>query len=306
MGSNGVQQVSADLPLDGSGRGSPGELDVLDVLDARLREKERAENFPVALRLLPAAHRRHLAAVYDVVRVIDDLGDEAHGDRTALLTAFGEDVATLWRGGTPRAGVLQRLESTRVECALPQAPFDNLVRANLMDQKVDRYATYPDLVDYCRLSADPIGRIVLAIFGMTTPEREVLSDRVCTALQIIEHCQDIAEDRRAGRIYLPQEDLAAFDVPESDLDRPDTSPALRRLVEFQIERASALLASGAPLVGTLRGWGRLAVAGYVAGGRAAIDRLRRSGWEIMSGSPGTSRLTVVRHVGGLILRKAAS
>ncbi|BCB91753.1 squalene synthase HpnC [Phytohabitans suffuscus] len=272
--------------------------------DAYLRRREGSENFPVALRLLPREPRTHLKAVYDVARVIDDLGDQAAGDRTAGLLAFQADLATVWRGGTPRAAVLRRLVPTVRARGLSREPFDDLVRANLQDQRVHRYATFDDLRGYCALSAEPVGRIVLAVFGAGTPRTVALSDQVCTALQLVEHWQDVAEDRRAGRVYLPQEDLAAFGVPETDLDLPATSPRLRRLMAYQTDRAEAMLEAGAPLLGLLRGWARLAVAGYVAGGRAAIDGLRESNWAIMSGSPGTSRLAVVRHLSRGFLRKA--
>ncbi|MDQ7905767.1 squalene synthase HpnC [Phytohabitans sp. ZYX-F-186] len=286
---------SAGASRAGAARSTPG--------DGYLRHREQSENFPVALRVLPREPRTHLRAVYDVARVIDDLGDRGDGDRTAALLAFRADLATVWRGGTPRADVLRRLVPTVRACDLPQEPFDDLVRANLQDQRVDRYATYADLRAYCTLSADPVGRIVLAVFGAGTPRAVELSDRVCTALQLVEHWQDVAEDRRAGRVYLPQEDLAAFGVPESDLDLPQTSPRLRRLMAYETDRAEALLDSGTPLLGLLRGWARLAVTGYVAGGRAAIDGLRKTNWAIMSGSPGTSRLAVLRHLSRGLVRR---
>lgn len=274
--------------------------------EAYLRQKERTENFPVALRMLPREPRAHLRAVYDVARVIDDLGDRADGDRVAQLEAFRADLATVWHGGTPRAAVLRRLVPTARACALPQEPFDHLVQANLWDQKVHAYPTFADLRAYCALSAAPVGRIVLAVFGASTPRTVELSDRVCTALQLVEHWQDVAEDRRAGRVYLPQEDLAAFGVSEADLDGTETCAPLRHLIAFETERAAALLESGTALVAMLRGWARLAVAGYVAGGRAAIDGLRRANWAIMSGSPGTTRLAVVRHLSGLVWGRTAS
>lgn len=165
-------------------------------------------------------------------------------------------------------------------------------------------ASYGQLRDYCTLSADPIGRIVLALFGVCDPVAIELSDRVCTALQLIEHWQDIAEDRRAGRVYLPQEDLAAYGVAETELDALPSegmsSPALRALMAFETTRAAKLLDSGAPLIGLLRGWARLAVAGYVAGGRAAVDALNRSisgrAADILAGPPRPRRRDVLRHL----------
>jgi phytoene/squalene synthetase len=175
-------------------------------------------------------------------------------------------------------------------------PFLDLIAANRQDQLVTSYRTYTDLLGYCRLSARPVGRLVLAIFGATTPARVAQSDRICDALQIIEHLQDVAEDRRAGRVYLPAEDRASYLVPEADLDLPRASPALRALIGFETGRAEELLDAGAPLVGSLRGWARIAVAGYVAGGRAALDGLRRVGWDVMPGSPGVRKADILRHL----------
>jgi squalene synthase HpnC len=270
-----------------------------------LDRKRRAENFPVALRLLPRKLRADLIAVYGVARVVDDLGDEAPGDRIALLEAFRADLASVWETGRPEHPVLRQLVPAVATRGLAREPFDRLVQANLVDQRVHRYATYAQLREYCTLSADPVGRIVLAVFGVADPVATELSDRVCTALQLIEHWQDISEDRRAGRVYLPQEDLAAFGVTEAELDAPPgqgvASPALRRLMAFEITRAAELLDSGAPLLGLLHGWARLAVAGYVAGGRAALDALRRSisargDGDILRGPPRPRRRDVLRHL----------
>ncbi|WP_090791356.1 squalene synthase HpnC [Asanoa ishikariensis] len=253
--------------------------------DAYLRAKEQAENFPVALRILPRRHREHLLAVYDVARVIDDLGDRGHGDRRPALHEFDADLDTLFSGGTPRHPVLQRLRPTMLTCGLDAKPFHDLVAANLQDQEQTAYGTFDDLVGYCRLSADPVGRIVLRVFGAAGPRREELSDKVCTALQIVEHCQDVAEDRRNGRIYLPMADLDRFDVRPTDLDAPRATPAVRQLVAFNAERAGSLLDEGLPLLRQLRGWGRLAVTGYLAGGRATLYALRRAEWDVLARPP---------------------
>ena len=270
------------------------------VRDQALRRQQHAENFPVALRLLPRRLRTGLVVVYDVARVIDDLGDQAAGDRTAQLTAFGRDLATIWDGGQPQHPVLRRLAPVVAARGLDREPFERLVQANLVDQRVHRYATYPQLRGYCTLSADPVGRIVLGLFEVRDAVATELSDRVCTALQLIEHWQDVAEDRRAGRVYLPQEDLAAFGVTETELDGAAAAPALRRLMAFQITRAAELLDSGAPLVGLLHGWARLAVGGYVAGGRAALDALRRADGDVLAGPPRPRRRDVLRHLARLL------
>jgi squalene synthase HpnC len=267
--------------------------------------KERAENFPVALRVLPRAVRADLRAVYDVVRLVDDTGDEAAGDRTARLRALSAELADLWAGrevGTPE---LVRLAPAVRARELPEEPFQRLVAANLQDQRVTRYADHDELLAYCALSAAPIGRLVLALFGV--PADEALtdaSDRVCAGLQLLEHWQDVGEDRRAGRVYLPQDALAAAGVAEADLDAPVAGPALRRLVLAETGRAAELLAAGPGLVRRLRGWPRLAVAGYLAGGRATVDALRRAGGEVLGTPVRPRRRDVLRHLGVVLLAGA--
>jgi squalene synthase HpnC len=278
-----------------------------------------AENFPVALRFLPRRYREHLAAVYGFARSADDMGDEAAPqERLALLDELDADLGRLYRmvppagtaGGTgeagtgpdragaadgpPRLGVVRALAPAVTACAIPAQPFRDLIQANRQDQVVSRYPAYADLLAYCRLSANPVGRIVLYVFGAATPEREALSDQVCTALQLAEHWQDVAEDLRAGRIYLPQEDMDRFGCTERDLAAPRATPEVRALIAFEERRARDLLDVGAPIVGTLRGAARAAVAGYVAGGRAALAAIGASGHDVLRATPrpGKARLAV--------------
>jgi squalene synthase HpnC len=254
-------------------------------LTARLLAKSPAENFPVASRLLPAALRRDLLAVYAYARLVDDLGDEAAGDRARLLDLVEADVRRVYDGGEPRLPVVRAVAATIRAHRIPEEPFRRLIAANRRDQEVTHYATYADLLDYCTLSANPVGRIVLHVFDVATPEREELSDRVCSALQVVEHLQDVAEDLRRGRVYLPQEDLDRFGCSPEDLALPVAPARVRRLVAFERRRAGALLDAGAPLVGTLPGLARLAVAGYVAGGRAALAAVRAAGDDVLRAVP---------------------
>ena len=253
------------------------------------------ENFPVALRLLPARHRRHLTNLYFFARLTDDLGDEARdgspdqADVTALrlrlLDELAADVDRIYSGGSPQSPVMRAMAETVRECGVPAQPLHALIEANRQDQRVTRYRAYPDLERYCELSANPVGQIVLYIFGVATPERIALSDNICTALQLAEHWQDVAEDLGNGRIYLPGEDLARFGCTEADLAAPAANEAVRQLMIFETDRASRLLDQGAPLVGTLRGAARLAVAGYLAGGRAALAAIRRQRYDVLTGTP---------------------
>jgi squalene synthase HpnC len=243
----------------------------------------------VALRVLPADPRRHLRAVYAVTRMIDDAGDgptpaAAYGDRglaadrIARLTALRRDLEEVWAGSVPHDPVLRTFADTVVACGLSRQPFVDLVAANLLDQTITTYATFADLAGYCALSANPVGRMVLEIFGAATPRRLAWSDRICTALQVIEHCQDVVEDRRAGRVYLPLCDLDRFGVTPADFESSRPRAAVRHLIAFESARARSLLESGRPLLRELTGWARLAVAGYMAGGRAALAALERGGW----------------------------
>jgi squalene synthase HpnC len=181
--------------------------------------------------------------------------------------------------------VIQALAPAVTQCAIPAQPFLDLIQANRQDQVVTRYQTFDELLAYCRLSANPVGRIVLYVFGAATPPRERLSDLVCTALQLAEHWQDVAEDLRAGRVYLPGKDLAAYGVTEADLAAPSTSPQVRALLAFEVRRAADLLDEGARLTGTLRGYARAAVAGYVAGGRAALAAITASDGDVLAATP---------------------
>jgi squalene synthase HpnC len=262
------------------------------------------ENFPVALRFLPARRRRHLMAVYGFARTADDIGDEAppeqrlrrlddlEADIRRLYARYGGNNASsdgvsgsVGDGEEPRSRVVRALAPTVADCAIPMQPFLDLVLANRQDQVVSRYQTFRDLLGYCRLSANPVGRIVLYVFDSFTPERAELSDSVCTALQLAEHWQDVAEDLRAGRIYLPAADLEAYDCTEQDLAQATAPPSVRALIAFETDRAKTLLDTGASLIGMLRGSARAAVAGYVAGGRAALAAIAAADHDVLRATP---------------------
>ncbi|CND58560.1 phytoene synthase PHYA [Mycobacterium tuberculosis] len=249
-------------------------------------ELQSRENFPVATRLLPARHREHLLNVYGYARLVDDIGDEAPPDeRAGLLDLVETDLDRVYAGTRPHLPVLRDLSRTITACRIPAEPFRRLLEANRRDQEVTRYATFDDLLCYCACSADPVGHIVLHVFGAATPDRLALSDKVCTALQIIEHCQDVAEDHRNGRIYLPGDDLGRFGCTEDDLTATSTPTRLRGVVALQAKRAGTLLEEGAALTGRLRGFARVAVAGYVAGGLAALAALERGAYDVLAAPP---------------------
>jgi squalene synthase HpnC len=255
---------------------------VLGDVAARSIAQMSGENFPVALRLLPRRPRTHLSRVYQYARFVDDVGDEAPGDRLALLDIVEADVRRLETELPPRLEPVRALQPTMTECDVPIQPLLDLIEANRVDQTTLRYESFDDLMSYCRLSANPVGRLVLHIAGAATAENIADSDTVCSALQVLEHCQDVGEDAHAGRIYLPGVDLRAAGVEEAELLLATTSAALEQVVAVQVDRARGMLRSGRGLVRRLSGWSRLAVAGYVAGGTATVHALRTDHYDVLS------------------------
>ncbi|MFH8223361.1 squalene synthase HpnC [Streptomyces sp. NPDC018057] len=276
-------------------------------------DKAAGENFPVAPFFLPRAWRTDLMAVYGFARLVDDIGDgdlapggadarllgatpEQAEDRLALLDVFEADLRRVF-DGTPRHPLLRRLQHTVRRRALTPEPFLGLIAANRQDQLVARYETYDDLLAYCELSANPVGRLVLAVTGTSTPERIRRSDAICTALQIVEHLQDVAEDLTRDRIYLPASDMKRFHVQEADLATPTAGASVRALVAYEAERARELLNEGAPLVGSVHGRLKLLLAGFVAGGRAAVRAIAAAEYDVLPGPPKPGKVQLLREVG---------
>jgi squalene synthase HpnC len=208
-----------------------------------------------------------LLALYGFFRLVDYAGDEAPGHRDTLLDLLDADLKRVYQG-TPRIPLLRGLVPTVRECGLPRELLVRLIDGNRQDQRVSRYEKFEDLCDYCALSANPVGEAVLYVFGRAEPKLIERSDKICTALQILEHCQDVAQDYEQGRIYLPAEDMRRFQCAEEDLLQRSAPTKLRGLIRFEVQRARKMLDEGSVLVKALSGVGRVAVAGYVAGGVA--------------------------------------
>jgi 15-cis-phytoene synthase len=265
-----------------------------------VRLQARSENFPVALRVLPGALRSDLLAVYGFARLTDDIGDRYEGDRLATLDWLERDVELAVDGRAAHPAVAALTPSIK-NYDLDLAPFRDLIEANRRDQHQHRYATFDELLDYCRLSANPVGRLVLAVFGVTDPALARLSDDVCSGLQIVEHLQDVGEDLAAGRVYLPQDDLARFGCTDDDLRQPTANAALRKLIAHEAGRARILLASGRPLVaGMPNVLARLAVAGFLAGGMAALDAIGAADFDVLAHRCRPTRRGVARHAAAVL------
>ena len=234
--------------------------------------------------MLPRGARRHLLALYGFLRLTDELGDAFPGDRLAALAELEADLARAFEGRA-RHPVLRQLAPTLRDRALSREPFARLIEANRRDQHIHRHASYAALLESCAYSANPVGELVLEVFGVSSPARRALSDRVCSALQIAEHCQDVGEDYASGRIYLPGDELAACGCPEADLAGAAASPALREVLRRVAGRARGLLHEGEPLLGELGGAARLAVTGFVAGGHAALGGIEHIGFDVLGTAP---------------------
>jgi squalene synthase HpnC len=294
-----------------------------DAQSRAVLDKAARENFPVAPFFVPRAWRGDLMAIYGFARLVDDIGDgdlanggrddaarlgltaEAAGDPIAMLDAFEADLRRVFDSAHEeiRHPLLRALRPTVRRCGLTPEPFLGLIEANRQDQRVRRYATYDDLLAYCELSANPVGRLVLGITGTATPERIRRSDEVCTALQIVEHLQDVAEDLARDRIYLPAEDMKRFGVTETDLAAPTAGPQVRALVAFEATRTRDLLNEGAPLVGSVHGRLKLLLAGFVGGGRAALKAVADAGFDVLPGPPKAARTSLLREVGSTLRRE---
>ncbi len=290
--------VEGGLAVAAATAASPSGAPLADEILA----KAAHENFPVALGFLSPAVRRWLEAIYGYARLVDDAGDLYAGDRIVLLDWIESDLERAFAGCAEHP-LLQRVSAMVTELSLPREPFLRLIEANRVDQRVARYPSWADLQAYCHLSADPVGELVLYAFGAPTAERIRWSDSVCTGLQLAEHWQDVGEDYGRGRIYLPEEDMKRFGVTEAEIALERPSEPFRRLMAFEVARARELLTEGVPLVGSLSGRYRLAIAAYVGGGRAALDAVERSGYDVLQripraggGSRARATLRVLREV----------
>lgn len=280
--------------------------EVLAVVAAHATAQLRGENFPVALRVLPREARTQLTRVYTFARFVDDVGDEAPGDRTALLTLIREQVLAQHAGTASDLAAVRDL-GPLFAAGVAVQPCLDLIAANLVDQRVYRYDTFADLLGYCALSAAPVGQIVLQLAGAATPANVAASDAACAALQVLEHCQDVREDAVAGRVYLAAAELAAAGLPseqqQAALAGADTPPAARLVVARNVERATRMLRESAPLVGNLSGWARLAVAGFVAGGMATADALADAHFDVLARDVRPGRRATMRHAVGLLIAR---
>ena len=271
---------------------------------AEVLARARRENFPVASMLFPKRVRPHLMAIYGFARLADDIGDEAEGDRTELLDWLSSELDAVYGPGTPAHELMRALAPTVAAFGLPREPFDRLIEANRRDQVAHRYETFDALREYCGLSADPVGELVLRVLEAWTPERAALSDATCTGLQLVEFWQDLGEDAARDRVYVPLEDMDRFGYRVEELLAGTRNGAFLALMRFEAARTRALLERGRPLARTLPGRVGLAVRLFTAGGLAALDNLEQQGFDTLSASAHASRARRAWAAGRELLRPA--
>lgn len=246
------------------------------------------ENFTVASWLLPPWARPHLYTLYAYCRGVDDLGDEAAGDRLALLDEWEGELGRCYQGRA-RHPVFVALQETVRRFDIPPEPFLRLIEANRMDQGFTRYPTYGDLLHYCQHSANPVGHLVLYVFGYRDRERQRLAGATCTALQLANFWQDVWPDWKRGRIYIPQEDMERFGYREEALGQRQCNESFRRLMAFELQRARQLFAQGLALIDRVDGRLRLDLKLFSLGGLAILDAIEAIGYDVLHQRPTLSR-----------------
>ena len=246
------------------------------------------ENFPVASLLLPARLRRPVELIYSFARQADDFADE--GDlppeqRLRRLAEFSAELDHIEHGEAPRLPLFAELAPVIAEHRLPVGLFRDLLSAFSQDVTKNRYADFGEVMDYCRRSANPVGRLLLHLYQATEARNLTCSDAICSSLQLINFIQDIEIDFRKNRIYLPKDEMAEYGVTEAQIAARDSGTAWQALMMFQIERARSMLLAGAPLARRLPGRVGLELRMIVMGGNRVLDKLRASRGDVFRHRP---------------------
>ena len=266
--------------------------------------KAHYENFTVVSMLLPRRLVRHFHAVYAYCRWSDDLADEtAGGDEALKLIAWWRGELLACYGGTPQHPVTIALRETIRRFNIPPEPFLDLLLAFEQDQRVKRYDTRAQLLDYCRCSANPVGRLVLYLFESFDEKRAALADEVCTGLQLANFWQDVARDFAIGRVYLPSEDRRQFGYTDADLAANRDTPQFRDLMQFEVERARGFFARGSALLPLLPKEARVDVDLFIRGGVAILNAIARIDYNVWAQRPEVSKWEKGKLLVGAVARK---
>lgn len=246
------------------------------------------ENFPVGSLALPRRMRKAVHVIYCFARHADDIADEGDApaaERLAALQALREELDRIGAGEPPQQALMQALAAVIAERALPLQPFYDLLSAFSQDVEKTRYQNFAELVDYCRRSANPVGRLMLALYGEHDSRSLAMSDGICTALQLINFWQDVAIDWQKGRVYIPQDDLAKFRVSEEQIARGDAGGVWPMLMDKEVKRALAMLQAGSPLALKLKGRFGLELRMIVLGGERILKKIHDARGDVFNHRP---------------------
>jgi squalene synthase HpnC len=246
------------------------------------------ENFPVASILMPPRFRRPVALIYRFAREADDFADEGDllpAERLALLDNFSQELDRIDAGQPPDIPWFNELASMIREHALPVQLFRDLLSAFSQDVVKERYADYPEVLDYCRRSANPIGRMLLILYGTATSQNNTWGDAICTSLQLINFWQDVAIDYRKNRIYFPQDEMAQYGINESVITQATVNDTWCKFLRFQVNRTRQYLHSGAPLGRVLKGRLGLEMRMIIAGGDRILTKIENVNFDVFQRRP---------------------
>ncbi len=247
------------------------------------------ENFPVGSVLLPKRLRQPVHAIYHFARTADDYADEGNASneqRLASLNDLSQELDLIAAEKVPQMPLMQTLNQNAIQpYSLPLTPFHDLLSAFSQDVVTKRYQTFTELMDYCRRSANPVGNLLLHLYGKTSTEQIAMSDAICSALQLINFWQDVAIDWKKDRVYIPQEDLIQFSITEDDIAHGNINDDFRSLLKFECDRARAMMLSGAPLGRILKGRIGFELRMIIQGGMRILDKLEQNRYDIFSHRP---------------------
>jgi len=250
------------------------------------------ENFPVASIILPRHLREPIAAIYHFARGADDIADEgdaSNQERLAGLAAYGAQLRLVAAGlppaPEPEAAMFRRLGEVIASHRLPEVLFADLLDAFAQDVVKKRYADFPDVLDYCRRSANPVGRLLLHLYGKATPLNLEQSDAICSSLQLINFWQDVGVDWQKDRVYLPQDSLARFGVAESDIAQSLLTPPFIELMRFEVARARGMIIAGSPLAKALPGRMGIELRMVVQGGLRILEKIEAANFDVFRHRP---------------------
>ena len=251
------------------------------------------ENFPVGSVLVPRRLRKPIHAIYAFARTADDYADEGGADnatRLAQLQALSDELVLIEQGKRPVTALMQRLQDEAIApFALPTSLFEDLLSAFRQDVVQKRYQEFAGLVDYSRRSANPVGRLLLCLYGVSDEKSLAQSDGICTALQLINFWQDVAVDWHKDRVYLPLQDMAKFDVSEDDIASQRLTPEFKRLMAYECEKAFKMLQAGSSLVHQLPGRLGWELRLIVLGGQRILQKLDEVGYDVFQHRPELGR-----------------